>query len=252
MDTLMNETQTEQSAEKSGRRPWLKFLIVAGVVGALGVGSRFVDLREILSSALNWIEGLGVSGMVVFVILYIVACIFVLPGSVLTLGAGAIYGLPVGFALVSVGSTLGAGATFLIGRYLARDWVAEKVSGNRTFSLIDDAVAQQGWKIVFLTRLTPLIPFNVQNYGYGLTKVSLLPYIAASWIGMMPGTVLFTYIGTLGGEATEGDQSAATWVIRGVALVATILVTVVITRIAKKALADAVAMDDDTDTRDET
>lgn len=248
----MDNTQSEPNAENPVVRPWLKIIIVGGVLGGVVVASRFVDFPAMLNSALNWIEGLGVVGMVVFVILYVVACVFVSPGSVLTLGAGAIYGLPIGFALVSIGSTLGAGATFVIGRYLARDWVAKKVSGNRTFSLMDDAVAQQGWKIVFLTRLTPLIPFNVQNYGYGLTRVSLLPYIAASWIGMMPGTVLFTYVGTLGGEAAEGDQSAATWAIRGVALVATILVTVVITRIAKKALADAVALDGDTNTRDET
>ena len=118
------------------------------------------------------------------------------------------------------------------------------MSSNKTFSLIDEAVAQQGWKIVLLTRLTPLIPFSIQNYGYGLTKLSLLPYVIASWIGMMPGTVLYTYVGTLGGEAAGGDQSVATWAMRGVALVATILVTVVITRIAKRALDEAVVAAD--------
>lgn len=230
----------DQSSEESTKAVWPKVLLAGLVVVGLLAASRFVDIPGLLNGALEWIEGLGYTGMAVFVLLYIVACIFVLPGLILTLGAGAIYGLGVGFALVSVGSTLGASVTFMIGRYLARDWIAEKVSGNKTFSLMDDAVAQQGWKIVFLTRLTPLIPFNIQNYGYGLTKVSFLPYVIASWIGMMPGTVLFIYVGTLGGDAAGGGSSAATWAMRGVALAATILVTVVITRIAKKALADAV------------
>ena len=237
----MSEIQRDVADVDTGKPSALPKLLAFGVVVVgLLVASRFVNITGTLKSALDWIEGLGLLGMAVFVVLYVVACVLVLPGSVLTLGAGAIYGLPVGFALVSVGSTLGATATFVIGRYLARDWVAAKVSGNKTFTLIDDAVAKQGWKIVFLTRLTPLIPFNIQNYGYGLTKVSLFPYVLASWIGMMPGTVLFTYVGTLGGQAAGDEQSAATWAMRAVALVATILVTVVITRIAKKALAEAV------------
>jgi uncharacterized membrane protein YdjX (TVP38/TMEM64 family) len=241
---LNREPAVNDQVTESGKSGQLKLVLIVGLILGLLVASRFVDIPGALKGALDWIEGLGVLGMVVFVVLYIVACIFVLPGPALTLGAGAIYGLPIGFALVSVGSTLGASCTFVIGRYFARDWVEAKVSSNKTFSLIDEAVAQQGWKIVFLTRLTPLIPFNIQNYGYGLTKVSLLPYAVASWIGMMPGTVLFTYVGTLGGEAAGGDSSVASWVMRGVALVATILVTVVITRIAKRALDEAVVTAD--------
>lgn len=244
MDDVMTESAAGETTKESKKTSWPKLLVVGCVVVGLLAASRFVDVPRMLVDALSWIEGLGLLGMAMFVVLYIVACVFVLPGSILTLGAGAIYGLGVGFTLVSVGSTLGASATFVIGRYMARDWVAGKVSSSRTFTLIDEAVAAQGWKIVFLTRLTPLIPFNIQNYGYGLTKVDLLPYVIASWIGMMPGTVLFTYVGTLGGDAAEGGSSAATWAMRGVALVATILVTVVITRIAKKALADAVDVRD--------
>jgi uncharacterized membrane protein YdjX (TVP38/TMEM64 family) len=239
MENVMSESDESEISE-TPRKSWGKIGAVLLVVVGLIAVSQVLDIRGLLTDALAWIEGLGVLGMAVFLVLYVVACVFVLPGSILTLGAGAIFGLPIGFALVSVSSTLGATATFIIGRYLARDAVAKKISTNKTFKSMDDAVAQQGWKIVFLTRLTPVIPFNIQNYGYGLTSVSLGAYVLASWIGMMPGTVLFTYIGTLTGEAAEGNQGAAAWAMRGVALLATIAVTVVITRIAKKAMADAV------------
>ena len=236
-DGTVMDTPAEEKKAGSSKGKWI---VIGCVVAALAILGYFVDIGAQLNAALSWIEGQGLVGMAVFVLLYIVACIFVLPGSVLTLGGGAVYGLPVGFALVSLGSTLGATATFIIARYLARDAVAKKVAGNPSFKAMDDAVAEQGWKIVFLTRLSPLFPFNLQNYGYGLTKVSLLQYVVASWIGMMPGTVLYVYVGTLGGNAAEGGQTTGQWVLNGIALVATIVVTVFITRIAKKALNNAV------------
>jgi uncharacterized membrane protein YdjX (TVP38/TMEM64 family) len=242
-DGAVMDTETEETEAPSSKGKWL---LIVGVIGALVVLGLFIDIPAKINGTLSWIEGLGAVGMGVFVVLYVAACVLVLPGSAITLGGGAIYGLPVGFALVSIGSTLGATATFIIARYLARDAVARKVEGNATFKAMDDAVAQQGWKIVFLTRLTPLIPFNIQNYGYGLTKVSLPQYMLASWVGMMPGTVLYVYIGTLGGSAAEGGQTTGQWVMNGIALVATIVVTVFITRMAKKALNDAVELSDET------
>ncbi len=239
-------THTEETKTPPKRSPWMKLIFIATAVCAVIALAQVVDIPGMIAAVLAWVENLGAVGMAVFVGLYILACVLVLPGSAITLGGGAIYGLPLGFALVSLGSTLGATVTFIIARYLARDWVAGKVEGNATFKSMDEAVAQQGWKIVFLTRLTPLIPFNIQNYGYGLTKVSLPHYILASWIGMMPGTLLYVYIGTLGGEAAEGGQTAGQWAMNGIALVATIVVTVVITRMAKKALKDAVESNDET------
>lgn len=237
----MTDTELDSNGGEASRKPaWVKWVLIIAVLAGLFGVSRVVDIPGLLTDGMAWIEGLGTVGMAVFIVFYILACVLVLPGSVLTLGAGATYGLPIGFALVSVGSTLGATATFVIGRYLARDAVAKKVEASPTFKSIDDAVAQQGWKIVLLTRLTPVIPFNIQNYGYGLTNVQLGAYVLASWIGMMPGTLLYTYIGTLGGEAAQGNQGAGQWIMRGVALVATIAVTVVISRIAKKALDSAV------------
>jgi uncharacterized membrane protein YdjX (TVP38/TMEM64 family) len=199
-------------------------------------------INEWMQRALEAVEALGIWGPIVFIVLYIAATVLFVPGSALTLGAGAIFGLVRGSILVSVGSTLGATAAFLVGRYVARDWVARKIEKNPKFAAIDRAVAREGWKIVGLTRLSPAFPFSLLNYAYGLTKVRLRDYVLASWIGMMPGTVMYVYLGSLarlGIDAQEGG--GAQLALRMVGLVATIVVTVYITRIARKALDKEVA-----------
>jgi uncharacterized membrane protein YdjX (TVP38/TMEM64 family) len=179
------------------------------------------------------------------VLIYIVATVLFVPGSIITLGAGALFGLLPGFITISIGSTLGAAAAFLVGRYFARDAIAQKIAGNPRFEAIDNAVAKEGWKIVGLTRLSPIFPFNMLNYAYGLTKVSLRDYFFASWIGMMPGTLLYVYIGTaIGSLADLGEggreRSPAEWAMLVVGLLATVAVTVFITRIARKALNETI------------
>lgn len=228
---------------------WLKpVLIVAAIVAILVIGGKQLNLQDHLNTTLVRIKDLGPVGMVVFALLYVVACVFFIPGSLLTLGAGSIYGVITGSILVSVASTLGATAAFLVGRYFARGLIAKKIEGNARFSAIDNAVAEEGWKIVGLTRLSPIFSFSLLNYAYGLTRVSLKEYVLASWIGMMPGTIMYVYIGSLAGDlATLGSEtakapSAAQWAINILAFVATVLVTVYITKIAKKALAEK--MDD--------
>lgn len=213
---------------------------IAGIL----VFVQFFDIKENLKTALDWIAHSGVWGIFSFILVYILACVLFLPGSILTLGAGAIFGIIKGSILVSVASTLGATAAFLIGRYLARAWVAKKIEGNEKFKLIDEAAAKDGWKIVGLTRLSPLFPFNLLNYAYGLTKVSLRDYFFASWIGMLPGTVMYVYIGSIAGEVASASTGvgvahalgAAQGTVRIVGLLATIAVTIYITRIAKNAL----------------
>ena len=211
-------------------------LIVAVVVAAIVYFKLPAVLRDLLKSALDWISGLGIWGLVIFVVIYILACVLFIPGSILTVGAGALFGVVKGSILVSISSTFGATAAFLVGRYLARDWVAKKIAGNPKFSAIDRAVADEGWKIVGLVRLSPVFPFSLLNYAFGLTRVSLRDYVLASWIGMMPGTVLYVYIGSLA-NAGARQTTPVEWALRGVGLVATIVVTVILTRIAKKALA---------------
>lgn len=198
-------------------------------------------MNELLANALNWVDQLGPTGPAIFILLYVAACVFFIPGSALTLGAGAIFGVVRGSIIVSVGSTLGATAAFLIGRYFARDWIARKIGEKEKFAAIDQAVGREGWKIVGLTRLSPAFPFSLLNYAYGLTKVSLRDYVLASWIGMMPGTIMYVYLGSLARLGVEAQQATtAQTALKIVGLLATIVVTVYFTRIAKAALAKRV------------
>ncbi|MFN6564630.1 MAG: TVP38/TMEM64 family protein [Nostoc sp. ChiSLP01] len=201
--------------------------------------------QAILREALQWIDRLGSVGAIAFIALYIVATVAFFPGSILTLGAGVIFGVVWGSLYVFVGATFGATAAFLVGRYLARDWVARKIADNKKFTAIDKAVGTEGLKIVLLTRLSPIFPFNLLNYAFGITGVSLKDYFIGS-VGMIPGTIMYVYIGSLAGNlATIGTQAQPTnptlqWVIRILGFVATAAVTIYVTRIARKALEDEI------------
>jgi uncharacterized membrane protein YdjX (TVP38/TMEM64 family) len=198
----------------------------------------FLDLPRLLRSVLEAVASLGVWGPVLFIGVYVVAAVCFVPGSVLTLGAGALFGVGWGSVYVSLAATLGATAAFLVGRHLARDWVARRIAGSATFAAIDRAVGEEGWKIVGLTRLSPVFPFTLLNYAFGLTCVSLRDYVLSSWIGMMPGTVLYVYLGSIArAGATASERSPAQWALYAAGLVATVAVTVVITRLARRALA---------------
>jgi len=183
-------------------------------------------------------------GAVAFVGIYVLACVFFIPGSVLTLGAGAVYGVVQGSLLVSVASTLGATAAFLVGRYLARDWVARKIEGNDKFRAIDEGVAREGWKIVGLTRLSPVFPFNLLNYALGMTRIGLRDYVLAG-VGMLPGTLLYVYYGAVAGEVAAVASGAGVerdtgyYAVLGLGLLATLAVTTLVTRTARRALREA-------------
>ncbi|WP_055073690.1 TVP38/TMEM64 family protein [Pseudanabaena sp. 'Roaring Creek'] len=191
----------------------------------------------------HWIENLGYWGGFAFMVAYIIATIAFIPGSALTLGGGAVFGVLWGSIYVFIGATLGAIAAFLIGRYFARDWIAKKIEGNQQFMAIDQAVAQSGFKIVFLTRLSPIFPFSLLNYVFGITNVGLKDYAIAS-IGMIPATVMYVYIGSLAGDLARIDSEtpsldpALQWTMRIVGLVATVVVTIYATRLASKAIAE--------------
>lgn len=196
-----------------------------------------------MTHLLQWISSLGAVAPIVFIAAYIAACVLFIPGSIMTIGAGVLFGVVRGSIYVSIGATAGATAAFLIGRYLARDWVAAKLAGNATFNAIDAAVGREGWKIVGLTRLSPVFPFNLLNYAYGLTRVSLRDYLLASWLGMLPGAVMYTYIGSLVGDLTQiGSAPAARpagyWILNVVGLAATVAVALYAARIARRALAE--------------
>ncbi|MFG0265243.1 MAG: TVP38/TMEM64 family protein [Rhodopirellula sp. JB055] len=203
---------------------------------------RSLPLDQAMSVAQDWIAGLGVWGPVGLVLLYIVATVLFVPGTILTLVAGAMFGLAVGTVVVSIGSTVGASLAFLIARYGAREKVAELAKRNRHFGAMDRAIAEGGWKIVGMLRLSPAIPFNLQNYLYGLTPVRFWPYAVTSWIAMLPGTFLFVYIGHVTGAAVGSDRqrSMAEWIMLAVGLLATVVVTVYVTRLASQKLKEEV------------
>jgi uncharacterized membrane protein YdjX (TVP38/TMEM64 family) len=200
--------------------------------------------QTILRNALQWIDSLGTVGAIAFIALYIIATVAFFPGSILTLGAGVIFGAVWGSLYVFIGATLGATAAFLVGRYLARGWVTQKIADNKKFAAIDQAVTKEGLKIVLLTRLSPIFPFNLLNYAFGITGVSLQDYVIGS-LGMIPGTIMYVYIGSLAGNlaliGTQAQPSNPTlqWAIRILGLIATVAVTVYVTRIARKALEEA-------------
>jgi uncharacterized membrane protein YdjX (TVP38/TMEM64 family) len=220
--------------------PW-KWVLGLLAVASLLLITYFLDIQELFQVALALISDLGPWGPVFFIVLYILATVLFLPGLIPTMAAGLLFGVLQGTLLVSISSISGATLAFLIGRYLARDWVAGKIQGNQKFEAIDVAVAQEGWKIVGLTRLSPVFPFNLLNYTFGLTQVSLKDYFLASWIGMLPGTVMYVYIGSLAGDLAtlgsgERSRTPAEWALYVVGLVATVVLTLYITRIAQRAL----------------
>lgn len=199
------------------------------------------DIGPFLRQVLQAVSELGPWGPVAFLLAYVAATVLFLPGFILTLGAGFVFGLGWGTVLVSAASTLGATASFLIGRHLARDWVAEKMRAYPRFAAVDEAVAQEGWKIVALTRLSPLFPFNLLNYSFGITRVRLRHYVLASWLGMLPGTILYVYIGSLAGDLAtlgigERTRTPEEWTLYVVGFLATVAVAVQVTRLARRAL----------------
>jgi uncharacterized membrane protein YdjX (TVP38/TMEM64 family) len=223
------------------------WLVVAGVnLANVLAGDGGFNPQIWLKTALEWIESLGAMGAGAFIGLYIIATVVFLPGSILTLGAGVVFGVVRGSLYVFVGATLGATAAFLVGRYLARGWVAQKIATNQQFQAIDTAVGKAGFKIVLLTRLSPIFPFNLLNYAYGVTGVTLKDYVLGS-IGMIPGTIMYVYIGSLAGniaaigtESQPGDPRIQ-WAVRIIGLIATVAVTIYVTKVARKALNEAVS-----------
>lgn len=175
------------------------------LVLAIGITLAVVYRDQIDSSALEqWVQDAGAAGPVVFMLVYALATVFFLPGSVLTLAGGALFGPLWGTLYNLTGATLGAIMAFLVARYLASDWVANK-TGGRVKQLIT-GVETEGWRFVAFVRLVPLFPFNLLNYALGLTRIGLWPYVIATYMFMLPGAFAYTYLGYAGREAVAGDM----------------------------------------------
>jgi uncharacterized membrane protein YdjX (TVP38/TMEM64 family) len=235
---MMESTARSERSTSAGIKVLVGLLLVAAIA-ATGrwAGAYLPQIRE-------WVEGLGAWGPAAFIAVYAIAAVAFVPASALTLGAGAIFGVAKGTLLVFVAATLGASAAFTLARYVARAAVERRIEADPRFAAIDRAVASEGRKIVVLLRLSPVFPFNLLNDALGLTRVRFIDYFVAS-VGMLPGTLMYVYIGSLGGQVAaaaggvESARSASEWALLAVGLAATIAVTVAITRIARRALAEA-------------
>jgi uncharacterized membrane protein YdjX (TVP38/TMEM64 family) len=238
-------THPDTGGAPTASRPGLsaaRIIGIAAAVVALAVLGR--QAGRYVPEFAQWVNGLGVWGPVVFIIGYVVAAVAFVPGSLLTLAAGAIFGLVYGVVYVFIAAVLGSAASFLVSRYLARAAIERRLTHNPRFAAIDRAVGAEGRRIVFLLRLSPVFPFNLLNYGLGLTRVRFADYLVAS-IGMLPGTVLYVYYGKLAGDvaALAGgaapEKGAGYYTVLGLGLAATIVVTTLVTRTARRALQQA-------------
>lgn len=232
-------------ARSSGRRGVLRWVLVVVVAIAAVVLARSTGLGDVVATSLQaflrWVPTLGPWGPVAFIAGYVLATVAFVPGSVLTLAAGAIFGLSAGTIYVFCAASLGACAAFALARTVARGAIERRLAGNPRFAVIDRAIAAEGRKIAFLLRLSPVFPFSLLNYALGLTRVRFVDYLLAC-LGMLPGTVLYVYLGSLAGDAagrTAGGQSTLEWIFKAAGLVVTVVVTLVITRTARRALKEA-------------
>jgi len=224
-------------------RPFPIGRVLFGVVTFIALVTIGRQIVGYLPGFATWVNSLGSWGPIIFMAGYIGATVVFVPGSVLTLAAGAIFGLVKGAVIVFVSATVGATIAFLIARYVARQIIENRLKGNHRFAAVDNAIGKDGLKIVLLLRLSPLFPFNLLNYALGLTSVRFTDYVVAS-VGMLPGTFLYIYYGKIAGSVASlvggaPFQGTAYYVSLFLGLAATIAVTTLVTRTARRALQQA-------------
>ena len=207
-------------------RDWWRPVVLLTAIVALLVLARVLGLGERLGELREWIQGLGPWGAVVFVFLYAAAVVAAVPGAALTVAAGALFGSVLGVILVINAATLGASLDFLIARYFARDAITRWLATNEKFQKLDRLTEEHGAIIVAITRLVPLFPFNLLNYGFGLTRVPFWTYVGWSWLCMLPGTILYV----VGADAfTKGlAEGQVPWALVVALLVAALILTFLI------------------------
>lgn len=197
-----------------------------------------LPVNEWLKDFGSWIEALGIWGYVLFAGVYALASLVLAPGTPLTIAAGLVFGLSWGFVIVQIGATLGAALAFLAARYLAHEKIAEWLQRRPKLVAVNDAITEDGWKLVLLLRLSPLVPFNLQNYFFGVTEIRFWHFVWATFIGIIPGALLYLYLGAAGGALMEGEGKwgAPQWGLFGLGLLATLVLTVIVARKAKAKL----------------
>lgn len=229
-------------------RPWggtarlVKIAVGLIALGALLVLGRMAG--DAIPEFTAWVDELGAWGPAAFMLAYAASVVALVPASLLTLAAGAIFGIASGTLYAFVAATIGATLAFVVSRYLARGAIERKLADNPKFQSIDSAIGEEGRKIVFLLRLSPIFPFVYLNYALGLTRVGFADYVVAS-VGMLPATLLYVYSGKVAGDVAalaggvELDRGPADYAIWIFGLAATILATALVTRTARRALAEA-------------
>lgn len=184
-------SQAQPGGQSAPGRQWWRPVVLLTLVIALLLLARFLGLGDRLGVLQDWIKGLGALGPLVFILIYVVAVVAALPASPISVAAAALFGSVWGIILVNIGATLGAGLAFLVGRYFAREAVANWLGRNEKFRRLDQLTEEHGAIIVALTRLMPVFPFNLLNYGFGLTRVPFWTYVFWTWLCIIPGTVLY-------------------------------------------------------------
>ena len=221
-------------------RQRLAWLVVA--LAAIALVSHFLPVRAWSLTLADRLRGMGATGVALFIIVYALSAVAFLPGSLLTLIAGFAYGPVGGLLVASPASVLGATAAFLLGRSFLRDWAQRKLDRYPTARALRGAIGRHSFKLIVLLRLSPILPYNGLNYALGLTDVTLGRYVVASAIGMLPGTWLYVYLGSLATSAAGLGTTAATngrgrlWLAL-VGLVTTIVAVAIVARTARLALA---------------
>lgn len=201
---------------------------------SLLIAASFVlPVQAWLQGYAAWIEGMGAWGVLIYGLAYAGALVVLLPAAPFTIGAGLIYGFW-GFPLALLSATLGASLAFLVSRHLVRARVARIIAGRPALQAVDRAVADEGWRVVGLLRLSPLVPFNLQNYALGATSVGFWPYVAATAVGTTPGCLLYVYLGVVGKVST--DAGALRWAFVALGFMATVAVAVLVGRRARRVL----------------
>ena len=218
------------------------------VLAALVIAFWFLPVRDWLVHVIDWAQAHPRSARAGFILAYVLAAVCMVPGSLLTLAAGVLFGVTLGVALVSVASTLGAMCAFLVGRFLARAWVESRLEAMPRFRALDRAVARKGWLIVLLARLSVVIPYNLLNYALGLTNVRFGAYVLSTFVGMLPAIFLYVYLGSVAGSLASLDQAGtpvgAQWLFVAGLLVTAVLI-VVIARLTARALRSELDRKDD-------
>jgi uncharacterized membrane protein YdjX (TVP38/TMEM64 family) len=217
-----------------GISPIVWFLLLAVLLVAVAIGWLALPARQWIEAFDAWIAALGMRGVLLFALVYVVAVVLLAPAELLSIAAGFLFGAW-GFPIVVVAATIGAALAFLVSRYTVRTRLRRFLRDKPRYAAIDRAVAEEGWKIVALLRLNPLVPFNLQNYFFGATDLGFLPYAVATFLGIMPGTAFYVYLGTLGREAGSG-AGVTRWIFLGLGLLLAALALFLIVRRASARL----------------